>query len=125
MSAKTNPCTWFEIPVSDLDRAEKFYAAFLGAPLQREEMGPMQMAWILGEQGRTGAFGSLVKSDFSKPSADGSVVFFEVDSIEKALETIEGNGGKTIQPKTSIGEFGFIAHFLDCEGNRVALHSES
>lgn len=26
-------------------------------------------------------------------------------------------------PKTSIGENGFMAHFIDTEGNRVALHS--
>jgi len=27
-------------------------------------------------------------------------------------------------PKMSIGEYGFIAHFQDSEGNRVALHAE-
>ena len=32
-------------------------------------------------------------------------------------------GGKTLLPKISIGEHGFVAHFEDSEGNRVALHS--
>jgi predicted enzyme related to lactoylglutathione lyase len=39
------------------------------------------------------------------------------------LGRIEQAGGRTLVPKTSIGEHGFIAHFIDSEGNRVALHS--
>ena len=35
----------------------------------------------------------------------------------------QGEGGATLMPKTGIGEHGYIAHFQDCEGNRVALHS--
>ncbi len=35
---------------------------------------------------------------------------------------VNGNGGKTLMPRTSIGDHGFIAHFEDTEGNRVALH---
>jgi predicted enzyme related to lactoylglutathione lyase len=36
---------------------------------------------------------------------------------------VEGAGGQVIMPKTNIGENGFIAMFMDTEGNRVALHS--
>jgi predicted enzyme related to lactoylglutathione lyase len=28
-----------------------------------------------------------------------------------------------LRAKTSIGQHGFVGHFEDCEGNRVALHS--
>ena len=45
-----------------------------------------------------------------------------VFSIDPTLEAIEGAGGKTLVPKQSIGEHGFIAHFEDTEGNRVAVH---
>ena len=31
---------------------------------------------------------------------------------------VESAGGKLILPKTSIGEFGFIAQAIDTEGNR-------
>jgi predicted enzyme related to lactoylglutathione lyase len=32
-------------------------------------------------------------------------------------------GGKIIIPKMAIGEYGFIGHFEDTEGNRIGLHS--
>ena len=45
--------------------------------------------------------------------------------IEGTLHKVNANGGKTLMPKTGIGEHGYIAHFQDCEGNRVALHSRT
>jgi predicted enzyme related to lactoylglutathione lyase len=47
-----------------------------------------------------------------------------VDDINAALKKVEEKGGKILNPKNSIGEFGFVAHFEDSEGNRVALHSQ-
>jgi hypothetical protein len=32
-------------------------------------------------------------------------------------------GGMVLNPKMNIGEYGFVGHFEDSEGNRVALHS--
>ena len=53
------------------------------------------------------------------------MVYFHVNDIEATLAKIESNGGKTLFPKTGIGEHGFIAHFEDSEGNRVSLHAVS
>ena len=39
------------------------------------------------------------------------------------LKRVHASGGKTLMPKMGIGAYGFIAHFEDSEGNRVALHS--
>jgi predicted enzyme related to lactoylglutathione lyase len=52
------------------------------------------------------------------------MVYFSVPDIETVLDRVSANGGKIIQEKMSIGEYGFVAHFEDCEGNRVSLHSE-
>ena len=35
-----NAIAWFEIPTTQLDRAQAFYEAVLGQPLRRENMGP-------------------------------------------------------------------------------------
>ena len=44
---------WFEIPVTDLDRAQAFYEAVLAAPLRREPMGPTTLAVLpYSEPGR-------------------------------------------------------------------------
>jgi uncharacterized protein len=46
---------------------------------------------------------------------------YQIDSI---LSRIEALGGKILLPTTNIG-FGLIAYFLDTEGNKVGLHTES
>ena len=120
-----NPVNWFEIPVADLHRAKAFYEAVLGYELSLQEMGPMKMAWFPAERGAPFATGSLVQAESYTPSRAGSIVYFSVASIERALEAVAGAGGAIINGKTSIGEFGFVAHFEDSEGNRVALHADT
>jgi len=115
---------WFEIPVTDMDRAKKFYESVLGYELALNEMGPFQMAWFPMEQDAAGAAGTLVKAEGYVPSQTGSMVYFSVGDIEGTLEKVNNGGGSTINPKTSIGEHGFVAHFKDTEGNKVALHSQ-
>ena len=39
-----NAITWFEIPTTQLDRAQAFYEAVLGQPMRRENMGPSEGA---------------------------------------------------------------------------------
>jgi predicted enzyme related to lactoylglutathione lyase len=51
------------------------------------------------------------------------VVYFSVADIEAALAKVAASGGKTLVPRTDIGEFGAFAHFADSEGNRVGLHT--
>lgn len=120
-----NPVTWFEIPVSDIKRAATFYERVLGVSLDRNEMGGSEMAWFPMAQGAPGAAGTLIQGEGYTPSHNGSLVYISVGDIEGTLKKVAANGGKTLVPKMSIGEHGCIAHFEDCEGNRVALHSRS
>lgn len=125
MTDQTNPVNWFEIPVNDLERAKHFYETVFGLQLSLNEMGPMKMAWFPMTPETSGATGTLMKSEGYAPSHDGTLVYFSVTDIEETLAKVNANGGKTLLPKTGIGEHGFIAHFQDCEGNRVALHSRT
>lgn len=120
-----NAVNWFEIPVSDMDRAKGFYEKILDIEMTVTEMGPSVMGWFPGGPTEPGATGTLVKNEGYKPSQNGSLVYMPVEDIEGTLGKINSCGGSTLMPKTDIGEFGFIAHFKDCEGNRVALHSRS
>ncbi len=120
-----NAVNWFEIPVNDIQKAKEFYEKILGYELSLNGMGPLKMAWFPMEQNGAGATGSLVEAESYEPSHSGSVVYFSVEDIEGTLNKVNENGGKTLNPKMSIGEYGFVAHFEDCEGNRVALHSVS
>jgi len=123
MAIKTNPVNWFEIPATDLNRAQAFYEHILSVELSLQEMGPMKMAWFPMEKDIPGAAGSLVKAQGQTPSHAGTLVYFSVEDIESVLKKVNEKNGKTLHPKESIGEYGFIALFEDSEGNRVGLHS--
>lgn len=122
MPSHANPVNWFEIPVKELSRAKKFYETVLSVELTESEMGPNKMGWFPMEMGVSGSAGTLVQGDGYTPSHDGSLVYMNVDNIDPTLESINSNGGKTLMPRMDIGQHGFIAHFEDTEGNRVALH---
>ncbi len=123
VATQINAVNWFEIPVKDIERARKFYETVLGTKLTLEEMEPFKMAFFHMTEGVPGAAGTLIKGESYEPSHAGTVVYFSVDDIEETLRRVNANGGKTLLPKKSIGEYGFIAHFEDIEGNRLALHS--
>lgn len=115
-----NMVVWFEIPVKKLERATAFYSEVLGVKLQSVEGGPQKMAFFPFAPGV--ASGALVEG--GNPTQDGSLVYLSGGpDLAKPLSRVEAAGGKVLMPKTGIGEHGFIAHFKDTEGNRVALHS--
>nr|WP_321355957.1 VOC family protein [uncultured Draconibacterium sp.] len=124
---QSNAVGWFEIPVSDMNRAIKFYETVLDVKLARNQMGPLDMAWFPMTDESYGSTGSLVcHPDFYKPSAEGVVIYFTARSgdLKNELSRVEEAGGKVLQPKTKISdEYGFMALLIDSEGNRIALHS--
>lgn len=116
---------WFEIPVSDLDRAKAFYEKATTMSLTFMDMGDSRMEMFPGDPTDAGAAGALVVSDGYTPSHQGTVIYFATADIEAFLARVSDAGGRTLVPKMSIGEFGFIAQFQDSEGNRIGLHSMS
>jgi len=124
MAQSKNPVFWFEIPVTNIVRASEFYEYIFDCKLSFQEMKSMKMAIFPMENG-PGASGALVQSKGYTPHHSGTVVYFSVADIEETLKKVLEKGGKQLIPKTDIGENGFIAHFEDCEGNQVALHSMS
>jgi uncharacterized protein len=129
MELKHNVVGWFEIPVVDMDRAVKFYETIFGFQLTRQNMGPLEMAWFPWIENGTGSTGSLVHhEEYYKPSTDGVLIYFTTPTgdLNKDTKTIEKAGGKIIQPRTLITEeIGYMALFIDTEGNRIALHSRT
>ena len=118
-----NPVQWFEIATTDLERAKDFYAKIFHLEFQLIEMPDSKM-YMFGEPDKVGSSGSLVQSVDNQPGAEGTILYFECDDVAVEAARIEEAGGKLLIPKTGIGEFGFFAHFLDTEGNRIGLHSD-
>lgn len=124
---KNNMVGWFEIPVKNMNRAIAFYEKVMDIKMDRNTMGPLDMAWFPWVPEGLGSGGSLVHYPAAyKPSTDGVLVYLTAHSGDLAneLSRIEDAGGKILQGKTQISaEHGYMALFTDCEGNRIALHS--
>ncbi len=114
---------WFELPVLDLARAQKFYETMMGVKLRPEVANGMPMA--LFPAGKEAVGGALIKDARRKPTGDGSLVYLNANGmLDACLGRVEAAGGKVLLPRTSIGDPGFIALVLDTEGNQVGLHAE-
>lgn len=119
----TNALNWFEIPVTDLERAALFYEAIFDLKLMRGNMGHLQMAAFPSRPPHSG--GALVKSEMHKPSAEGQMVYLNGNpDLQQVLDRVEQAGGKVVLRKTMISpEAGFMAFIIDTEGNKVGIHS--
>jgi predicted enzyme related to lactoylglutathione lyase len=130
-----NLIVWADIPVADLDRAMKFYAAVLQRPFVTMPgmegialPAPDQPPGAGGDGGRASgpmpvAF-DLVRTDRLRPGTDGPTVYLNADDGPEAMmrRAVEA-GGEVINPVQDMGEMvGWIGHFKDSEGNMIGVH---
>ena len=118
-----NALNWFEIPVIDFSRAKTFYEKVLDIAIEPMVMGPVTMGMLSSDQNAVG--GAIVHGDGGSPSQNGTLVYLNGgDDLAPMLARVVEAGGTVVVPKTEIGNgFGFFAHFIDTEGNKVGLHS--
>lgn len=117
--------SWFDIPAANFERAKAFYekvfATKLFQPDPKQTMAMFPADWEKGEIG-----GGLTQHPQAEPSAKGVTVFLNAGpDLSVVLARVEGAGGKVVLPKTKIemADAGYMAMFLDTEGNRIGLHS--
>jgi predicted enzyme related to lactoylglutathione lyase len=128
MDKNSNSLNWFEIPALDIARAKKFYEAIFDIKMdQMPEMMGMKMAGFPADVGNGKASGGVVQSDTHKPSMDGCVIYLNANpEIQTVIDRIEKANGKILMPKTQISpEIGYMAFFVDTEGNKVGLHAQN
>lgn len=142
MSNKRNPVGWFEIYVEDMGRAKKFYESVLAINMQplpspeSPDCPPVEMlAFPMPAMSSNpdddcaaelpGACGALAKMEGFGPGVGGTLVYFSCDDCATEESRVAAAGGSVVQPKFSIGEYGFIAMVQDTEGNIIGLHSIS
>lgn len=119
-----NTLNWFEIPAIDFTRATTFYAAVLDAQIHIDPNPNMQYAYLPSDSEKGGFGGAIASGENFVPAIIGITIYLDGgNDLSIPLGRVENAGGKVILPKTSIGENGFIALFIDTEGNRVGFHS--
>ena len=118
-----NPVNWFDINVSNLEKAKEFY----------ETVFDLKLIDFPAEFGRQSGFpydpkglnitGALVeKKDFAS-NGNNTVIYFESEDCITEERLAEKAGGKVIKPKMSIGAFGYVSILIDIDGNTIGLHS--
>lgn len=123
--ANVNPVGWFDLHVANLNRAKKFYETVFNLNLTDAPIEWGRQSFFPFSPESHGISGALVeKADFV-PCSNQTVVYFETEDNTAEEQRIEKAGGKVVQPKMNIGEFGFISIFIDTEGNTVGLHSRN
>ena len=119
-----NAINWFEIPVKNFSRAKTFYETILGTTMQQFEAMGMKSAFFPADVENGSIGGCIIEGPGYEPSHNGSLIYLNGgDDLDVVLSKVEQAGGKIILQKTGIGPHGFMAHFEDSEGNKVALHS--
>jgi predicted enzyme related to lactoylglutathione lyase len=121
-NSQHNRAVWFDIPVTNLDRAVQFYSAVLGVRIDKQTFGNTSLAVIEHKEGN----GGCLVPEHAEIAAGGILLYLNADGrIRDAVAKVIPNGGTVIDAIHPIGPHGFRAIVLDSEGNRVALHSHT
>lgn len=115
---------WFEIPVSDFERALKFYQTIFDIQMSVNAMHGYKMGFFPVHDGHIG--GAICYGEGYIPSGAGSLLYLNANpDVNLVLDRAALHGGRVIVPKTLISEeAGYYAFIVDTEGNRIALHSK-
>jgi uncharacterized protein len=117
-----NPVRYVEIPVSDIDRAQRFYEAVFAYALERQTLDGYEMALFPYDPAAPGATAALAQGDVYVPAKTGPIVYLAVDDIDTVLARAQAQGAQTLYEKKAAGDWGWVAEIEDSEGNRIALH---
>lgn len=122
-----NAISWFEIPATDLERAQKFYETIFAMNMIPMDMENIKMRMFPLDDMMTQVGGAIVDSGgFHKASlTEGPLIYLNGNpDVQIILDRVEAAGGKVMVPKMEISpEYGYMAVFVDTEGNRIGLHS--
>lgn len=131
-SESMDPIVHFELPVTDLDAARKFYgpifdwtlqdwpmpdgSIYIGVhttPIDEKTREPLKPGGING--------GIMKKNDKVKAP----VFAIKVSSIDEKMKMVEKAGGKVVMPKMDMMGMGYYAYFADPSGNVVGLWEDA
>ena len=94
-----NAISWFEIPTTDIDRAQKFYEAIFGISMMPMDMPNIKMRMFPLDDMMTQVGGALVDSGgFHKASAtEGPLIYLNGNpDVQNVLDKVQGAGGSIL-----------------------------
>jgi predicted enzyme related to lactoylglutathione lyase len=104
-----------------MERARSFYERVFKVELEVREIDGNEMALFPHTEGQPGASGALARGSSYIPGKSGARVYFGVANVAETLELALSEGAEVNYPVTEVPEYGWVAEFIDTEGNCVAL----
>ncbi len=122
-SAPKSIVNWFEIPVSNMQKATALYEATLDRKLALSDFGGVPHA-VMANSDASCTSGALIQDPARPPRrGSGTVIYLHAtDGVASCLSRAVEAGAKVVQPRTEIGEHGAIALIEDLDGNVIGLH---
>jgi uncharacterized protein len=112
----------FEIPVSDMARAQKFYADVFGWQMMAyDDKNTMVSTTETDKQGRPLKPGAINGSLYRPEKAATPSVVVDVPDIRAHIEKVKQHGGRLVDEPVTIPGMGMYARFQDLDGNLVGL----
>ncbi len=114
---RTGTISHVALPAKDRKRARRFYEEVFGweiLDVPEWDYSPFETGAPPG-----GGIGNALCP--ARAEMSGALDFILVDSIDAALESIEGAGGCVVVGKTEIPQTGWYAIFKDTEGTTLAV----
>jgi uncharacterized protein len=120
MSEKTpDTAVWFEIPVTDLDAAKRFYEEVLSISMNRDDTGPNPIVMFAGPED-SGVHGNLYPGKPADPGTGNTIHLRADDPLEQVMGRVRAAGGEV---KSSIIPIpaGRFVYINDPDGNSIGL----
>lgn len=118
----------FEIPVSDIDRARKFYEQAFGWGTKEYPLPGMQYIGLhtgpVDEKNMWQEPGFINGGMFQRSSQfplQGPTVAVTVADIDVALKKVTAAGGRVLMEKTPVADMGLYAYIQDPENNVIGI----
>jgi len=122
VKVKRDFVSWFEIPSLNFQQSVNFYNFIFDIEMEQNVSDSNSMAFFPVKNGIGGA---IISGVGSVPSDTGPLIYLNAgNDLDDVLNKVEPAGGRVIMKKTLISESdGYFAIFIDCQGNKLALHS--
>ena len=126
MEPTKNAIAWCEIPVSDFERAKKFYETIFDFEMPEMDAAGIRMGILPHNREEGGVGGAICFGEgYQSAGSNGPKVYLDCGKdLNTVLNRVPDAGGQVVFPKTEIGpDMGQFAFFTDSEGNVVGLYS--
>jgi uncharacterized protein len=118
----------FEIHVTDMERAKKFYGEVFGWRFEdwSDYAGMPYFGAVTGDASEHGIDGALIerKGDSPEPGQpmNGFSCTMNVEDYDSTEAKILENGGQVALPKYALPGMAWQGYYLDTEGNVIGIH---